>query len=170
MHNSSLPTKSSPVLEISASGIGEWTSDDAIRVNDPDWDGTVGDESLIVFGLQQWLDEKNTRRFTEKRCGLVLNGDDDLESIVQDLNLFSLIVIEFPHFTDGRGFSVATQLRERYQYGGPLRASGYLLVDQLSSLQRCGFDSFVFSNQVDAIEAVARLKGFSVAYQPSTSN
>lgn len=170
MRNSLLPTKASRVLEISKSGVGEWSTDNAIRVCDPDRDGSVDDESLIVFSPQQWLNEKEARSFTGKRCGLILNGDDDLESIAQDFKLFSLIVIEFPHFTDGRGFSVATQLRERYQYGGSLRASGYLLVDQLSSLQRCGFDSFVFSNNIDAMAAVAGLKGFSVAYQPSTSN
>jgi len=120
-----------------------------------------------VFTPEQWLIAKEKLNLNEINCGLRLCGDDNVEQLATDIKAFDLIVIEFPHFTDGRGFSIAAQLRERYQYQGELRASGYLLVDQLFYLKRCGFDSFVFRNPVDADKAVSALADFSVSYQAS---
>lgn len=118
-----------------------------------------------VFTPEQWLVAKEKLNLKAISCGLRLCGDDDIELLAKDVTAFALIVIEFPHFTDGRGFSLAAQLRERYQYQGELRASGYLLVDQLSYLKRCGFDSFVFRNPVDSEKAINALADFSVSYQ-----
>jgi uncharacterized protein (DUF934 family) len=53
-----------------------------------------------------------------------------------------LVEITIPRFTDGRAYSIARQLRERYGYVGELRATGDVLVDQLALLARVGFDSF----------------------------
>jgi len=120
-----------------------------------------------VFTPEQWQIAKEKLNLNTIKCGLRLCGDDNVEPLTSDIKVFDLIVIEFPHFTDGRGFSIAAQLRERYQYQGELRASGYLLVDQLFYLKRCGFDSFVFRNPVDADKAVSALADFSVSYQAS---
>ncbi|MCR6628611.1 MAG: DUF934 domain-containing protein [Magnetospirillum sp.] len=58
-----------------------------------------------------------------------------------DLHWLDLVVIDFPRFRDGRGFTLARTLRERYGFTGEIRAQGNLLPDQLSLLQRCGFSS-----------------------------
>jgi uncharacterized protein (DUF934 family) len=75
-------------------------------------------------------------------------------------------VLHCPKFTDGRAYSQARLLRERYGYRGELRATGAVLQDQLPFLLRCGFDSFE-SDQAGFGEALARARTlFSVVYQP----
>ncbi len=164
------------VLEVLPSGEGFWSIDSAIASCRVDWQALIdlgggtgqSAEPIVIFDVQEWSSRPQELLNSSLRLGLRLRGDEDLEPLAHELALCSLIVIEFPHFTDGRGFSLAAQLRERYQYQGALRASGYLLVDQLSYLIRCGFNSVVFSNSIDKDEALSQLSGFSVTYQPST--
>ena len=131
-------------------------------------DDTTSDE-VWLFSLEQWLVADQKLDLEGVRCGLVLSADDDMTLVQDTLARFTLIVIDFPHFNDGRGFSLAAQLRERFCYAGQLRAEGYLLVDQLYYLKRCGFDSFSFRNSVDREEAIKALQSFSVNYQSSAT-
>ncbi len=78
-----------------------------------------------------------------------------------------LIAIHFPVFTDGRGFSIARLLRERFGYRGELRAIGYVLRDQLCFLKRCGVDSFVLPEGTNLQAALASLDDFTEYYQTS---
>ncbi|MGH1374645.1 MAG: DUF934 domain-containing protein [Cellvibrionaceae bacterium] len=163
------------VLEVLASEQGRWSTDQLVNinaVNSNDVDQTQYEDAAglaLVFELQQWLNRTPALVDGFERRALRLHGDENLEELGQELKVFALIIIEFSHFTDGRGFSLAAQLRERYGYQGELRASGYLLADQLNYLRRCGFDSFTFSNDVNREDALQQLMGFSVVYQPSTS-
>ncbi len=50
-----------------------------------------------------------------------------------------LIAIDFPAMTDGRGFTLARQLRE-LGFAGRLRATGGLIADQYAMARRVGFD------------------------------
>jgi len=78
-----------------------------------------------------------------------------------------LIALHFPKFTDGRAYSQARLLRERLGYGGELRATGAVFLDQLPFLLRCGFDSFE-SDQKGFGPALAKARTlFSVVYQPT---
>jgi uncharacterized protein (DUF934 family) len=72
-----------------------------------------------------------------------LAPDAKLEAIVPRLGEIGRIEIEFPKFRDGRGFTLARTLRERFGYKGDIRATGHFLPDQFSFLQACGFTSFV---------------------------
>jgi uncharacterized protein (DUF934 family) len=74
--------------------------------------------------------------------GVLLAGSDDPGQLGADLPGIGLIAIEFPKFVDGRGFSTARLLRERYGYKGEIRAVGSYLPDQIYYLRRCGFDAF----------------------------
>jgi uncharacterized protein (DUF934 family) len=65
---------------------------------------------------------------------------DSLDGLA--LEAVQMVEITIPRFTDGRAYSIARQLRERYGYTGELRATGDVLVDQLALLARVGFDSF----------------------------
>lgn len=71
----------------------------------------------------------------------------------------------FPKIGEGRGFSHARLLRQRYRYAGELRAHGAIKRDQLFFLARCGFDSFDLDPTEDLPAALAALNAFSVAYQ-----
>ena len=97
--------------------------------------------------------------------GLWLSNDQALEVIANDIQHFSVIAIDFPIFMDGRAFSLARLLRERYSYNGELRATGALIRDQLSYLKRCGFNSFDLDDSIDINEALKSLNDFTEFYQ-----
>ena len=73
--------------------------------------------------------------------------------------------IDFPQFTDGRGYSHARLLRERYRYAGELRAIGDVQRDQLYYLAQCGFDAFAIPDSRDAEDALQGFVDFSDGYQ-----
>jgi uncharacterized protein (DUF934 family) len=98
-------------------------------------------------------------------AAVLIGPADELEGLVAHLALVSLIVIEFPKLGEGRGFSQARLLRQRYRYAGELRARGALKRDQLFFLARCGFDSFDLDPGEDLNAALGALEDFSVAYQ-----
>jgi uncharacterized protein (DUF934 family) len=97
--------------------------------------------------------------------GVWLRNDVTLDELAPSLLQLPLIAIEFPVFMDGRGFSLARVLRDRYNYQGELRAIGHIIRDQLCYLQRCGFNSFAFDDSVDVNAALSSLSDFSEAYQ-----
>ncbi len=75
------------------------------------------------------------------------------------------VEIMFENFTDGRGYSTAKLLRERFGWQGKLRAIGDITVDQLGYLARCGFDSFSLRDDQDVKLAKHYLNTFSAGYQ-----
>jgi uncharacterized protein (DUF934 family) len=77
------------------------------------------------------------------------------------------VEVNFPKFSDGRGYSIARLLRERLRYQGELRAVGDVQRDQLFYLSRVGFDAFLLREGEDADAALAALADFSEAYQAS---
>ena len=101
------------------------------------------------------------------RLGVWLDGGDDPVQIADSLEAFSLIAVNFPLFTDGRGYSIARLLRERYGWKGELRAIGDIQRDQLFYLSRCGFDAFLLNDGQDAQAALAAFSDFTEAYQTS---
>jgi uncharacterized protein (DUF934 family) len=78
-----------------------------------------------------------------------------------------MIAVDFPKFADGRGFSLAYLLRQRFGFRGELRAHGPLLRDQLYYLKRVGFNAFTLREGQDVRAALASLNDFSVRYQGS---
>lgn len=92
-------------------------------------------------------------------------GSDKLPTDIPDLAKLALIAIEFPRFTDGRGYSIARQLRDRYRFTGELRAVGWVLRDQLFYMERCGFDAFELKPGKPLQSALEAFGEFSVTYQ-----
>jgi uncharacterized protein (DUF934 family) len=90
---------------------------------------------------------------------------DKLPSDIPELGRLALIAIEFPRFTDGRGFSVARQLRDRHGFGGELRAVGWVLRDQLYYLERCGFDAFELKPGKPLESALEAFGEYTATYQ-----
>lgn len=79
----------------------------------------------------------------------------------------ALIAIDFPSYTDGRGYSLAQLLRNFYHWSGELRAVGDVMIDTVYYQARCGFDSFLIKPGHDAQLALAALHTFSETYQKS---
>lgn len=112
-------------------------------------------------------------RFVRDRDALVARGDVGLrvastqtaDEVAQLLDAVETVALEFPTFTDGRAYSTARLLREKYGYSGELRAVGDVLRDQLFFMQRCGFDVLELREDQDPHGALAALREFSVTYQ-----
>jgi uncharacterized protein (DUF934 family) len=120
----------------------------------------VADDGPAPTTLGEWL--KNPIVST-----VTLANTDQVGELAQHLGRLKLIVLHFPKFSDGRAYSQARLLRERFGYRGELRATGDVLQDQLPFLLRCGFDSFE-SGQKGFGEALAKARTlFSVVYQPT---
>ena len=90
---------------------------------------------------------------------------DDPAALADDLASLALVAIDFPSFTDGRGYSSARLLRERLGYRGELRAVGDIQRDQLYYLSQVGFDAFAVAEERDVEAALAGLRDFSDGYQ-----
>jgi len=105
----------------------------------------------------------------EVAAGAVLRLEpaDDPAAFVHRLGAVSRVEVNFPSFTDGRGYSIARLLRERHGYDGELRAVGDVQRDHLFNLARCGFDAFLLRKDEDADEALAAFDDFSETYQAS---
>ena len=99
--------------------------------------------------------------------GVWLNSDAQADAIKDDLEHFEVIGINFPIFTDGRGYSIAFNLRTRYGYTGELRAIGDVLRDQLFYMQRVGFNAFAVRADKNIHDALKGLTDFSEKYQAS---
>jgi uncharacterized protein (DUF934 family) len=117
-----------------------------------------------IVSLTIWNAQKAQLQ-TRKDIGLWLNSDEEPAMIDTDINHFPVIAINFPNFTDGRGFSYARELREK-GFKGELRAIGNFIRDQLFYLKRCGFDSFALEG-TDLNDAIKSLQDFSESYQAS---
>ena len=130
----------------------------------------LDDEAELVAGditvsLTRWQEQHETLLKHEGKLGLRLTGDDPLEEVVPDLAHFSLIVLIFPAFTDGRCYSFARLLRERYHFTGEIRAQGDVLHDQLFYMSQCGINSFELAYPDRIQQAISAFDDFSDSYQ-----
>jgi uncharacterized protein (DUF934 family) len=134
-----------------------------------DWRHLSNDEAVpeqaVTISLPRWRSERDRLLALGVPLGLRLNSDDPIEEIVDDLRYFSLIVLEFRQFTDGRNFSLARLLRERYGFDGEIRARGDFIRDQMFYLTRVGVNAFEPKDSQNLQEMLPALKEFTVKYQ-----
>ncbi len=119
----------------------------------------------LIVPLQLWLDHAHALKVRDGGLGVWLEASEAIEDIADDLEHFQVVALNFPAFTDGRHYSSARLLRERYGYKGEIRAIGDVLRDQLFYMSRCGFDAFAVRPDRDPYDALEGLKDFSVTYQ-----
>jgi len=119
----------------------------------------------VTVNLQRFRDQREALQAYPGQVGVRLAPADELSQLDADLAALPLIAIEFPKFTDGRGYSLARLLRERLGYRGELRAIGNVLRDQLFYMHRCGFDAFELQPGKSVQDALAAFGEFSVRYQ-----
>jgi uncharacterized protein (DUF934 family) len=98
-----------------------------------------------------------------------LEPGDDARDLLPFLDRIRLVEVNFPAFTDGRGYSAARILREA-GYEGELRAVGDVLIDQLSHMRRCGFDSFAPDRPLNPADAEAAFNRWPEVYQAATDD
>ncbi|WP_119395641.1 DUF934 domain-containing protein [Salinibius halmophilus] len=141
--------------------LGELTNEQFVRVDGNE----LPSEGNLLLSVEQW--QANREQLSGRTIGVWLKSDEFAEQIAADLEKLALVAIEFPKFADGRGYSTARLLRERYQFAGPVRAIGDVLLDQLQYMHRCGFDQFELRDDQKVENAVKTLNYFSEAYQTS---
>jgi uncharacterized protein (DUF934 family) len=120
----------------------------------------------LIVTFEQWQLEPDTWLARGSRLGVVLSATHKVEQLAPDLARFALIAAEFSSLSEGRGYTQARLLRERWNFQGELRATGHVRRDQLFFMARCGFNSFELPD-TDIDDAYTAFTTFSAAYQPS---
>lgn len=137
--------------------------------NDP-WQVIADDadvQEFSIVSLKRWQEQRDSLlpKVQQGLVGIWLDSIETADLLNEDVNLFALIALNFPVFTDGRCYSTARLLRERHFFKGELRAIGDVLVDQVYLLDRIGFDALALRDDQDVEFALKSFKPFSNAYQ-----
>jgi uncharacterized protein (DUF934 family) len=148
---------------------GRIVDDSWLRLEEPAGEAlpAIPEGRPVIVSLAAWQRQRDRLIAREGGLGILLEADAPLEQIAPDLPRFTLVAVHIAKFADGRGLSLARLLRERYGYGGELRAVGDVLQDQLAEMRRCGFDAFELRADQDAQAALGAFHPFSEEYQPS---
>lgn len=126
-------------------------------------------KSPVIVPLAFWLAHREALMARDD-VGVLLAPADDPAALAGDVGALPLIAVDFPKFTDGRGYSTARLLREQYGFRGELRAVGDVLRDQLYYLRACGFDAFAVRVDRDPAAALSGLDDFSDNYQSTVEH
>ena len=121
-------------------------------------------DAPLIVPFSQWQSEPDTWSARGSRLGVLLSPSDRLDALAPHLARLALVAAQFPGPGEGRGYTQARLLRERWKFTGELRATGYVRRDQLFFMARCGFNSFELppSELPDAARAFST---FTAAYQ-----
>jgi uncharacterized protein (DUF934 family) len=142
----------------------DWT---VLRLQENDSPESVAiPEGKAIVPLKVWQAQ---RAALEGRAalGVWIGSSERPEELKDDLGRFAVVAVDFPKFADGRGYSIAYNLRARLGYAGELRAIGDVLRDQLFYMQRVGFDAFAVREDKDIHDALKGLTDFSEVYSNS---
>lgn len=120
-------------------------------------------EGDVVIPLARLV--RDAEALKGRRLGVRLPSDTRLEAVAPFLAMLSRIEIEFPKFTDGRGYTLGRRIRDQGGFTGELCAVGDVLRDQLLLMHRSGFDAFEIPAHKSAEEALGAFADFSVQYQ-----
>jgi uncharacterized protein (DUF934 family) len=99
--------------------------------------------------------------------GVLWPNDRDVSELKPYLDRLALVALWFPTFRDGRAYSQARRLRERYGFHGELRATGQVLRDQFLFLVRAGFNAFEVVKEADAAAFADATSRYGIFYQPT---
>jgi len=140
------------------------------RICDDEWivtDTFHADSKKQILTIDVWQENIAQIEGNIEQFGVLLSPDVDLETFVSqfDIDTIALIAIEFPKLADGRGYSLARLLRDRYHYKGDLYASGDVCLDQVWAMHRCGFNVLSMREDQNLESSLAALHPFSVQYQ-----
>jgi uncharacterized protein (DUF934 family) len=100
-----------------------------------------------------------------RAVGVRVAADEPVESLAYDLPAIAVVALEFPKFKDGRAYSAARILRERFGFTGELRAVGDVLLEQARFMIRCGFDAFEPADGTTPAQWTAAAARFRHVYQ-----
>jgi len=143
---------------------GKITGDEFVQVAD---DAEIPGDGAILVSAARLLEDPEGLLRRLGRTGVIWPNNRDVDDLVPRLGRLAVVALVFPTFRDGRAYSQARLLRERYFYRGELRATGQVLRDQFMFMLRAGFDSFEVKKPGDAEAFANTVKRYSVFYQPT---
>jgi uncharacterized protein (DUF934 family) len=143
---------------------GKITDDAFVLVAD---DATLPDDGAILISAKRFLEDPEAISRRLGKTGVVWPNNRDVDDLVPYLDRLAVVALVFPTFRDGRAYSQARLLRERFLYRGELRATGQVLRDQFVFMLRAGFDAFEVKKLADAEVFAQTTSRYSVFYQPT---
>lgn len=155
-----------PLVKLTATGIepveAVWTrlgAEDAVPAT-----------GAVLVPLARWQADKDSLLARADAVGVWLAAGETADSLSGDLDRLTVVALDFPAFSDGRAYSTARLLRDRFGYRGELRAIGDVLLDQLIQMVRTGFDALDVKAPVSGapvtVETIqAALSRYSLVYQ-----
>ena len=140
------------------------------KIVDDDWTSIADDAALpssgrVIFSLKRWQEVRDTLNTGDVVAGVRIPNTADVVALWAELEDRPLIAVEVPIFGDGRAYSQARVLRERFGYKGEIRAVGDVLRDQIFFMQRCGINAMAPRADQDLAGCLAAFGEFTTPYQ-----
>jgi uncharacterized protein (DUF934 family) len=143
---------------------GNIATDTFVHVAD---DAELPGDGAVLISAARFLENPESLSRRLGKTGVIWPNNRDVDDLVPYLERLAVVELVFPTFRDGRAYSQARLLRERYDFKGELRATGQVLRDQFMFMLRAGFDAFEVKKESDAEAFATTAKRYSVFYQPT---
>lgn len=135
-----------------------------------DWTTLADDAPLpasgkVIVSLKRWRAEREALAASGLTVGVRLPNTEDVTAVAAEVTGQPLIALDIPKFSDGRAYSQARVLRERYGYRGEIRAQGDVAQDQLFHMARCGINAFELRAGEDPQGCLRAFGDYDLAYQ-----
>ena len=143
---------------------GKIQPDEYVHIAD---DAALPETGAVLLSAARFLADPELVLQRREKVGVIWPNNRDVEDLLPYVERLALVALVFPSFRDGRAYSQARLLRERYFFRGELRATGQVLRDQFVFMLRAGFDAFDVKKQADAVAYTQTVKRYSVFYQPT---
>lgn len=124
-------------------------------------------DGAVLMTAARFLGDPAAASARAAPLGVIWPNNKDVGDLAPYLAKLAAVALVFPTFRDGRAYSQARRLRERYKYRGELRATGQVLRDQFVFMLRAGFDTFEVKKDADADVFAATARHYTVFYQPT---
>ena len=148
------------LIRLQDGGSFAWAEDHYAIVGDDD----AAPDSNVIVSLKRFMTEGEVL-LSGRAVGVRLASDEAVEDLAYDLPRVSVVALDFPKFGDGRAFTSARLLRERYGYKGEIRAVGDVLRELAQHMVRCGFDAFAPADGSDPETWAAAAHRYRHVYQ-----
>lgn len=108
------------------------------------------DENLpqgdVIVSLTRFQTEGDRLLSEGRSVGVRIEPAEEVEALAYDLPRIAVVAVAFPKYRDGRGYTAARLLRDRYGFKGEIRAVGEVLREQAGLMARVGVDAFEASD------------------------
>jgi uncharacterized protein (DUF934 family) len=121
----------------------------------------------VIVSLKRFMAEGEAL-LSGRAVGVRIEPSEAVEDLAYDLPRLAVVALAFPKFLDGRAFTSARLLRDRYGFKGEVRAVGEVLREQAHAMVRCGFDAFAVADGSDPQSWAASAHRYRHVYQRAT--